>query len=190
MGTLKGFAPPFGPPPATSSPLASPFGDFGTCTFPTTPARYARALALGLAKPSRDGTPPAKPAGSPRSGNRIRATTRKGVAAKHAAQGQVPAPHHTPPVHGFFGIDRTRRREATDRTDGRRDGGSVTPQERARETAGYPTAMRGFKSHGIATRTRSSLSSSAVRWYVLCAVAERAMTTRSVPPGADEAIRR
>ena len=52
MGTLRGFATPFGPPPATSSPLASPFGDFGTCTFPTTPARYARALALGLAKPS------------------------------------------------------------------------------------------------------------------------------------------
>ena len=51
MGTLKGFASPFGPTPATSSPLASPFGDFGTCIFPTTPARYARALALGLAKP-------------------------------------------------------------------------------------------------------------------------------------------
>jgi hypothetical protein len=66
MGTLKGFASPFGPPPATPTPLASPFGDFGTCTFPTTPARYARALALGLAKPSRDGAPPAKPAGSPR----------------------------------------------------------------------------------------------------------------------------
>ena len=49
MGTLKGFASPFGPPPATPTPLASPFGDFGTCTFPTTPARYARALALGLA---------------------------------------------------------------------------------------------------------------------------------------------
>jgi hypothetical protein len=40
MRTLEGFAAPFGPPPATSSPLASPFGDFGTCTFPTTPARY------------------------------------------------------------------------------------------------------------------------------------------------------
>jgi hypothetical protein len=53
MGTLKGFAPPFGPPPASSSPLASPFGDFGICTFPTTPARCARALALGLAKPWR-----------------------------------------------------------------------------------------------------------------------------------------
>jgi len=51
MGTLRGFASPFGPPPAASSPLASPFGDFGTCTFPTAPARYARALALGLAKP-------------------------------------------------------------------------------------------------------------------------------------------
>ena len=51
MGTLGGFAPPFGPTPASSSPLASPFGDFGTCTFPTTPARYARALALGLAIP-------------------------------------------------------------------------------------------------------------------------------------------
>jgi hypothetical protein len=50
MGTLKGFALPFGPPPATASPLASPFGDFGTCTFPTTPARFARALALGLAR--------------------------------------------------------------------------------------------------------------------------------------------
>jgi hypothetical protein len=102
---------PFCPPPATSSPLAFPFGDFGTCTFPTTPARYARALALALARwcaagqgarkargegrvagrpevpeggkagglptrlsgnpgrvpgPSRDGAPPAKPAGSPR----------------------------------------------------------------------------------------------------------------------------
>ncbi len=44
MGTLKGFAPPFGTPPATPSPLAS----------------------LGLAKPSRDGAPSAKPAGSPR----------------------------------------------------------------------------------------------------------------------------
>jgi hypothetical protein len=44
MGTLKGFAPPFGPPPATASPLAS----------------------LGLAMPSHDGAPPAKPAGSPR----------------------------------------------------------------------------------------------------------------------------
>jgi len=53
MGTLGGFAPPFGPTPAAPTPLASPFGDFGTCTFPTTPARYARALALGLANPSR-----------------------------------------------------------------------------------------------------------------------------------------
>ena len=44
------LAKPFGPPPATAYPLASPFGDFGTCTFPTTPARYARALALGLAR--------------------------------------------------------------------------------------------------------------------------------------------
>jgi hypothetical protein len=51
MGTLGGFASPFGPPPTTPAPLASPFGDFGTCTFPTTPARYARALALGLATP-------------------------------------------------------------------------------------------------------------------------------------------
>ena len=66
MGTRGGFAPPFGPPPATSSPLAFPFGDFVTCTFPTTPARYARALALGLAKPSRDGARRARLAGSPR----------------------------------------------------------------------------------------------------------------------------
>jgi hypothetical protein len=44
MGTLGGFAPPFGPPPATTSPLAS----------------------LGLAKPSRDAALPAKPAGSAR----------------------------------------------------------------------------------------------------------------------------
>jgi hypothetical protein len=66
MGTLGGFAAPFGPPPAAVSPLASPCGDFGTCTFPTTPARYARALALGLANPSRDGAPPSEPAGSPR----------------------------------------------------------------------------------------------------------------------------
>jgi hypothetical protein len=53
METFAGFAPPFVPPPASPTPLASPFGDFGTCTFPTTPARFARALALGLAKPSR-----------------------------------------------------------------------------------------------------------------------------------------
>jgi hypothetical protein len=44
MGTLGGFASPFGPPPAPSSPLAS----------------------LGLAKPSRDGSRRAKLAGSPR----------------------------------------------------------------------------------------------------------------------------
>jgi hypothetical protein len=90
MGTLKGFALPFGPPrpphpprfplrglrdphlphhtrslrsrprarprqtlrPATRrpTPLAAPFGDFGTCTCPTSPARSARALALGLAR--------------------------------------------------------------------------------------------------------------------------------------------
>jgi len=60
MGTLKGFALPFGPPPATASQLASSFGDFGTCTFPTTSARYSRALALGLANPSHDGAPPAR----------------------------------------------------------------------------------------------------------------------------------
>ena len=50
MGTLGGVALPFGPPPAATSPLASPYGDFWTCPFPTTPARYARALALGLAR--------------------------------------------------------------------------------------------------------------------------------------------
>jgi hypothetical protein len=66
MGTLGGFAPPFGPPPATPTPLASPFGDFGTSTIPTTPARYARALALGLAMPSRDGPRRAQLARSPR----------------------------------------------------------------------------------------------------------------------------
>ena len=44
MGTLGGFASPFGPPPAASSPLAS----------------------LGLAKPSRDAALPAEPAGSAR----------------------------------------------------------------------------------------------------------------------------
>jgi hypothetical protein len=38
MGTLKGFAPPFGPPPAAASPLAS----------------------LGLAIPARYGAPPAR----------------------------------------------------------------------------------------------------------------------------------
>ena len=45
-----GLAMPFGPPTRDPSLVASPFGDFGTCTFPTTPARYARALALGLAR--------------------------------------------------------------------------------------------------------------------------------------------
>ena len=44
MGTLKGFAPPFGSPPATPTPLAS----------------------LGLAKPSRAGARRAELAGSPR----------------------------------------------------------------------------------------------------------------------------
>ena len=34
MGTLGGFASPFGPPPATTSPLASPVGDFGSCHLP------------------------------------------------------------------------------------------------------------------------------------------------------------
>ena len=67
MGTLGGFAPPFGPPPAAPTPLAS----------------------LGLAIPSRDGAPPARarakragwvgwavrpegPAGSPREEGRVR----------------------------------------------------------------------------------------------------------------------
>jgi hypothetical protein len=48
MGTLKGFAPPFGPAPAPAPATASPLA------------------SLGLAMPSRDGAPPAKPAGSPR----------------------------------------------------------------------------------------------------------------------------
>ena len=50
MGTLKGFASPFGPhlpPPPRSLP---PSWTSGPCTFPTTPARCARALALGLAR--------------------------------------------------------------------------------------------------------------------------------------------
>ena len=51
MGTPGGFARPSAPHPPPP-PLASPFVDFGTCTFPTTPAGYARALALGLAKPA------------------------------------------------------------------------------------------------------------------------------------------
>jgi len=46
MGTLKGFAPPFGSPPATASPLAS----------------------LGLAMPSHDGAPPATRAREARGG--------------------------------------------------------------------------------------------------------------------------
>ena len=51
METLGGLA--LHSAPATHrhpTPLASPFGDFGTCSFPTTPARCARALALGLAR--------------------------------------------------------------------------------------------------------------------------------------------
>jgi hypothetical protein len=46
MGTLRGFAPSFGPPPATPTPLAS----------------------LGLAIPSRDGAPPATSAREARGG--------------------------------------------------------------------------------------------------------------------------
>ena len=46
-------------------PLAAPFGDFGTCTFPSTPRRFARALALGLAKPSRDASLPARARAKP-----------------------------------------------------------------------------------------------------------------------------
>jgi hypothetical protein len=49
MGTLKGSHA-LRPPTCHPSPLASPCGDFGTCTLPTTPARCARALALGLAR--------------------------------------------------------------------------------------------------------------------------------------------
>ena len=43
-------------PPSTSSPLASPFGDFGTCTFPPHPLA---ALAPSRSA-SRDGAPPAR----------------------------------------------------------------------------------------------------------------------------------
>jgi hypothetical protein len=43
------------PPARRLLPARFPFGDFGICTFPTPPARYARVLALGLANPSRDG---------------------------------------------------------------------------------------------------------------------------------------
>jgi hypothetical protein len=45
----KPSAPPRHPPPRplrSASRDATPFGDFGTYTFPTAPARYARALAL------------------------------------------------------------------------------------------------------------------------------------------------
>ena len=60
MGILKGFRSALGTCHPPCHPFASPSGDFGTYTFPTTPARCARALALGLAKPSRDGSRPAK----------------------------------------------------------------------------------------------------------------------------------
>jgi hypothetical protein len=49
---MGGFLSPLGSPPATASPLAFSFGDFGTCALPTTPARYARAFALGPANPA------------------------------------------------------------------------------------------------------------------------------------------
>jgi hypothetical protein len=64
MGTLGGFAPPFGPPPAAASPLASPLRGLRDLPFPTTPARYARVLALGLAKPCA-----LAPSGKPSSAN-------------------------------------------------------------------------------------------------------------------------
>jgi hypothetical protein len=51
---------PFGPCPPCTTRLASPFGDFGTCTFPTTPARYARALARWFA-PSKARRLPTRP---------------------------------------------------------------------------------------------------------------------------------
>jgi len=59
MGTLKGFAPPFGSPPATASPLAS----------------------LGLAMPSHDGAPPATRAREARGG-------RGGLSVPKSPQGE------------------------------------------------------------------------------------------------------
>ena len=61
MGTLGGFAAPFGPPPTTSSPLAS----------------------LGLAKPSRDAALPAEPAGSAREGLSLLPFARLRLAPRH-----------------------------------------------------------------------------------------------------------
>jgi len=84
MGTLKGFALPFGPPP--HHPRSLPPSGLRDLHLPTTPARCARALALGLAMPSamvrrrrrgrakrgrvgwavRPKSPQGEPAGSPR----------------------------------------------------------------------------------------------------------------------------
>ena len=64
MGTLGGFAPPFGPPPATPAPLAS----------------------LGLAKPSCDGAPLARARAKRAGGGR-------GGLVPKSPQGISPAPH-------------------------------------------------------------------------------------------------
>jgi len=51
MGTLRGFASPFGPT-RPRPPPSLPLRGLRDRTFPTTPARYARALALGLRQTS------------------------------------------------------------------------------------------------------------------------------------------
>jgi hypothetical protein len=60
MGTLGGFASPFGPPPTTPAPLASPFGDFRTCTFPHHTRSLRSRPRARPRHPSRDGAPPAR----------------------------------------------------------------------------------------------------------------------------------
>jgi len=87
MGTLKGFALPFGPPTRHHPPLASPFGDFGTCTFPPHPL----AALAPRARPRhalRDGTPPATRAREARGGwggLSVRSPRRGSRRAPHAA---------------------------------------------------------------------------------------------------------
>jgi hypothetical protein len=81
MGTLEGFAPPFGPPPATNHPLASlglakPFGPDTS-----TPAPLA---SLGLARwyaASNKGARDARGAG------------RVGCPSRSPRRGSSPAPH-------------------------------------------------------------------------------------------------
>jgi hypothetical protein len=75
MGTLEGFAPPFGPPPATAPRSLRSASPNPSAPHPPPPPRSLRSA-------SRDGAPPAEPAGSPRD-YVLAAAELRGIAGRH-----------------------------------------------------------------------------------------------------------